>query len=192
MHSSHDEPFAAHHGPAVWARGMRNARRGRGFPPGSPGSFFGHGPRAGRGDVRAAILALLAESPMHGYQIIREITERSGGVWTPSPGSVYPTLQQLEDEDLVSADSSEGKKVFSLTETGRAANAARPGSRSPWEEVGDDVDAALIDLRDGIAQVAAAVRQIARGGTPPQVAGAKAILADTRRALYRILAEDEA
>jgi len=129
---------------------------------------------------------------MHGYQIIREITERSGGVWTPSPGSVYPTLQQLEDEELVTSDSSEGKKVFSLTEAGLAANAARADSRTPWEEVGGDVDTALIDLRDGIAQVAAAVRQIARGGTSPQVSAAKAILADTRRALYRILAEDEA
>jgi PadR family transcriptional regulator len=94
------------------------------------GSFFGHGPRANRGDIRAAILALLAEAPMHGYQIIQEIGARSGGVWTPSPGSFYPTL-------------------FALTETGPATD---PGARAPWEEVG--VDARLIELRDGIWHVA--------------------------------------
>jgi len=165
-------------------------RRGRGprfAGPGGPGSFFGHGPRASRGDIRAAILALLAETPMHGYQIIQEISERSGGVWTPSPGSVYPTLQHLEDEDLITSDQREGKKVFTLTDAGRATN---PGERAPWEEVG--VDGRLIELRDGIAQVAGAVRQIARGGTPAQVTAAKTVLADARRALYRILAEDDA
>jgi hypothetical protein len=165
-------------------------RRGRGARfagPGGPGSFFGHGPRASRGDIRAAILALLAETPMHGYQIIQEIGERSGGVWTPSPGSVYPTLQHLEDEGLISSEQRDGKNVFSLTDAGRATN---PGDRAPWEEVG--VDGRLIELRDGIAQVAGAVRQIARGGTPAQVTAAKTVLADARRALYRILADDEA
>jgi DNA-binding PadR family transcriptional regulator len=198
MHTHHHDDHV-HHGPPPWARSMKSddqapfrGRRGRraGFAAGSPGSFFGHGPRANRGDVRAAILALLAETPMHGYQIIKEITERSGGVWTPSPGSVYPTLQQLEDEDLVTADTSEGKKVFSLTEAGQAANESRPGSRAPWEEVGD-VDTTLIELRDVIGQVAGAVRQIARGGTAAQVAAAKSLLAETRRSLYRILAEDD-
>jgi len=155
--------------------------------PGGPGSFFGHGPRAGRGDIRAAILALLAEAPMHGYQIIQEIGARSEGVWTPSPGSVYPTLQHLEDEGLIASEPGEGKKVFSLTESGRATN---PSSRAPWEEVG--VDARLIELRDGIGQVVNAVRQIARGGNPAQVKAAKTVLVDARRALYRILAEDDA
>jgi len=189
----------AHHGPPPWVRAMRSggqppfrSRRGRGpgFRPGSPGSFFGHGPRASRGDVRAAILALLAESPMHGYQIIKEIEQRSGGVWTPSPGSVYPTLQQLEDEDLVTSDSSAGKKVFALTEAGQAANNSRSASRAPWEEVGDEVDDTLIELRDGVGQVVSAVHQIARGGTATQIAAAKQVLADARRALYRLLAEE--
>jgi len=128
---------------------------------------------------------------MHGYQIIKEIEQRSGGVWTPSAGSVYPTLQHLEDEDLVTSDLSDGKKVFSITESGRTAYAARASSKAPWEEVGDDVDDTLIELRDGIGQVANAVRQIARGGTTAQVSAAKRVLADTRRALYRILAEDD-
>jgi DNA-binding PadR family transcriptional regulator len=187
-----------HHGHA-WVRGVTSddrpsrGRRGRrpGFRGDSPGSFFGHGPRAGRGDVRAAILGLLAESPMHGYQIIKEIEQRSGGVWTPSPGSVYPTLQHLEDEDLVTSDLSDAKKVFSITEAGRAAYAVRGGAKAPWEEVGDDVDNTLIELRDGVHQVVSAVHQIARGGTAGQVSAAKRLLADTRRALYRILAEED-
>lgn len=200
MHDHHHDHDTIHHGPPSWVRAMKSGdqppfrgRRGRrpGFPPaGSPGSFFGHGPRANRGDVRAAILALLAGTPMHGYQIIKEITERSGGVWTPSPGSVYPTLQQLEDEDLVVSETTEGKKVFSLTEAGRAADEARTGSRAPWEDVGD-VDATLIELRDCIGQVAGAVRQIARSGSAAQVAAAKSLLAETRRALYGLLAEDD-
>jgi DNA-binding PadR family transcriptional regulator len=128
---------------------------------------------------------------MHGYQIIKEIEERSGGVWTPSPGSVYPTLQHLEDEGLVTSDSAEGKKVFSVTEAGREQYNARTGVRAPWEEVGGDVDDTLIELRDGIGQVVHAVRQIARGGTTGQVTAAKALLADTRRGLYRILSEED-
>jgi DNA-binding PadR family transcriptional regulator len=199
---THDHDHEHHgghrHGPPPWARAMmgderpgRPGRRGRGFSGGSSGSFFGHGPRANRGDVRAAILALLAEAPMHGYQIIGEIAERSGGVWTPSPGSVYPTLQHLEDEDLVTSTTSEGKKVFALTEAGRAANDARGHARAPWEEVGEDVDATLIELRDNIGQVANAVRQIARGGTVAQISAAKKVLVETRRSLYRILAEDD-
>ncbi|MDQ6837091.1 MAG: PadR family transcriptional regulator [Actinomycetota bacterium] len=187
MHTHDHRPPWAH---AVTDQPPFRGRRGQGphfGGPGGPGSFFGHGPRANRGDIRAAILALLAEAPMHGYQVIQEIGTRSGGVWTPSPGSVYPTLQHLEDEGLIASEQGEGKKVFSLTEAGRATN---PGARAPWEEVG--VDARLVELRDGIGQVANAVRQIARGGTPAQVKAAKTVLADTRRALYRILAEDDA
>jgi DNA-binding PadR family transcriptional regulator len=190
MHDHHhDHPYRMTAEPPFRRRGRG---RGRGFgPPGPPGSFFGHGPRAARGDMRAAILALLAEAPMHGYQIIQEITDRTEGVWTPSPGSVYPTLQQLEDEGLVTADTGGGKKVFSLTDAGRAANDARTG-RPPWEEVGHDVDTAVIDLRDALGQVLGAVKQIARGGSPTQVAGAKRVLVDARKALYRLLAEDDA
>jgi len=159
--------------------------------PAGEAGFFGRGQKAGRGDVRAAILTLLAEKPMHGYQIIRELGERSGGVWSPSPGSIYPTLQMLEEEGLIRGEESEGKKVFTLTEAGQAALATRAaGRRPPWDEVGADVDSALIDLRDTIGQVAVAVRQIAHTGTAAQVASAKTLLLETRRGLYRILAED--
>ena len=197
MHTHHhDHP---HDRPPGWVRAvtgdqppLRRRRGRRAFPGGSPGSFFGHGPRANRGDIRAAVLALLAEAPMHGYQIIQEIAERTGGVWTPSPGSVYPTLQHLEDEGLVASDTTEGKKVYSLTTAGQAAHESRTSTTPPWEEVGQYVDDALIGLRDAIAQVANAVRQIARGGTPAQVSAAKEILVGARRSLYRILAEDDA
>ena len=76
------------------------------------------GTRAGRGEVRTAVLALLAERPMHGYQIIREIEERSGGHWKPSAGSVYPTLQLLADEGFISSEETNGRKVYSLTADG--------------------------------------------------------------------------
>jgi DNA-binding PadR family transcriptional regulator len=198
MHPHHHDHPGHRHGPPPWVRAMkdddqpaRRGRRGRSFAAGSPGSFFGHGPRANRGDVRAAILALLAEAPMHGYQIIGEIAERSGGVWTPSPGSVYPTLQHLEDEGLVTSATADGKNVFVLTDAGRAANEARGTAKAPWEEVGEAVDTTLVELRDGIGQVVNAVRQIARGGTAAQISAAKKVLTETRRSLYRILAEDD-
>jgi DNA-binding PadR family transcriptional regulator len=189
-----------HHGPGSMTRG--DDERGRGRPPfkrghgrgfggdDRMGSFFGRGGRAGRGDVRSAILTLLGEAPMHGYQIIGELAERTGGVWNLSPGSVYPTLQHMEDEGLVRHEQSEGRNVFSLTEAGREALAARAGKPAPWDEVGANLDAGLFELKDIVGQVAVAVRQIAKVGTPAQLEVAKALLAETRRGLYRILAED--
>ena len=189
MHN-HEHPHEHPHWAPPPPFAVRKGRR-RNMAFGPPGAFFGQGPRA-RGDVRAAILALLAEAPMHGYQIITEITDRSQGVWSPSPGSVYPTLTALEEEALVTSTTADGKKVFSLTDAGRAANDTRPGDRAPWDEVGDDVDSGLLQLRDGIGQVAGAVRQIARSGTAAQVAKARSVLTEARKSLYRILADDEA
>jgi DNA-binding PadR family transcriptional regulator len=143
----------------------------------------------GRGDVRVAILFLLAEQPMHGYQVIQELAERSGGVWRASPGSIYPTLQQLEDEGLVRGTESEGRRVFELTESGRAEVERRKGEPPPWDMSGDT--GPFAGIRDEGFAVAAAVMQVARAGTPQQVARAKEILAETRRRLYGLLAEDE-
>ena len=113
--------------------GRRGRRYLRHHEHGFPG-FLGRGPRAGRGDVRAAILALLAEQPMHGYQIMRELGERSGGVWRPSPGSIYPTLQQLEDEELVRPETGDaGRRVFALTEAGQEAQKAAAGGPAPGD-----------------------------------------------------------
>jgi DNA-binding PadR family transcriptional regulator len=175
-------------------RHHRRGRFGPGFgqwgPGGFPGPFFGRGPKVGRGDVRAAILVLLAEEPMHGYQVIQELTERSGGVWRPSPGSIYPTLQLLEDEGLIRGEESEGRRVFHLTDAGKAAVQSRGDkARAPWESFGDA--APLIDLREEGFGVAAAVMQVAQTGSERQVARAKEILNDARKSLYRLLAEDE-
>jgi DNA-binding PadR family transcriptional regulator len=150
------------------------------------------GPKARRGDVRAAILAVLAEQPMNGYQIIQEIAERSGGVWKPSPGSIYPTLQQLEDEGLVTADAAVGRRTFTLTDEGRAYVAEHADEVSaPWEAMsppGEDDENGLKPL---LGQVATAMWQILAAGTPDQQTRAKEALAELRRKLYGILAEDE-
>jgi DNA-binding PadR family transcriptional regulator len=167
-------------------------RHGRGLrgPAGFGGPGFGPGRRAGRGDMRAAILALLAEEPMHGYQIIQVISERSGGNWTPSPGSVYPTLQHLEDEGLIEpAPSESGRNVYTLTEAGRTAQAA-DGTATPWAEAEKDVDDDLVELRDLVHQVLAATRQVAQAGTTAQVKGAQDVLRTARKGIYRLLAED--
>jgi len=168
---------------------------GPGRPPMPPGPWGhrgrgrGHG-RRGRGDVRAAILALLAERPMHGYEMIQELEARTGGVWRPSPGSVYPTLQLLEDEGLITGEEGEGRRRFTLTDAGRA-EAERQGQRAPWEEVTAGVDPAAWSLRDAIAQAAQAAWSVGAAGTEAQQSRALEILNDARRRLYAILAEDD-
>jgi len=179
--------------------GGRGRGRGDGFGPGygrhggfGPGfgpPMFGRGPKRGRGDVRAAIIALLAEEPMHGYQIITELTERSGGVWRPSPGSVYPTLQALEDQGLVTADQTEGRRVFNLTEEGRAVAEAAGDGPAPWESAARGADRSLVDLRGLMFEVGAAIMQVGRAGSEGQVKAVGEILSDTRRRIYLVLAD---
>lgn len=157
------------------------------------------GSRMGRGDVRAAVLSLLAEKPMHGYQIIREIEERSGGSWKPSAGSVYPTLQLLADEGLITAEESNGRKTYALTEAGRAV--ADSEASTPWQTdgpggatsgstggtgAGDRRSGALPKAGVELAQAAA---QVHRTGTPEQVQEAVTVLEEARRRLYSILAQ---
>jgi DNA-binding PadR family transcriptional regulator len=164
------------------------------FPPRPPGPWGhrgrGRGGRRGRGDVRAAILALLAERPMHGYEMIQELEARTGGVWRPSPGSVYPTLQLLEDEGLIAGEEGEGRRRFTLTDTGRA-EAERQGQRAPWEEVTAGVAPAAWNLRDAIAQTAQAAWSVGTAGSEAQQGRALEVLNDARRRLYAILAEDD-
>ena len=157
--------------------------------------FFGHhwggGRRARRGDIRTALLALLAEKPMHGYDLMRELTERSGGLWRPSAGSVYPTLQMMEEEGLVTGEDIEGRRTFSLTSKGRAEHAAsaqRSGGAPPWEARGANRED-LSELREAAFQLGAAVSQIARLSSPAQIAEALAIIKEARRKLYRLLAD---
>ena len=147
-------------------------------------------PKARRGDVRAAILAVLAESPMNGYQIIQQIAERSGGVWKPSPGSIYPTLQQLEDEGLVRAETDGGRRTYALTDEGRTYVAEHADEvAAPWAAMSEAAD--NDDIRPLIGQIAAAMWQIAAVGTPEQQRRGREALADLRRRLHTILAEDE-
>ena len=158
--------------------------------------FGGHrhrGPRVKRGDVRAAALALLAEEPRNGYQIIQAIGERSGGVWRASPGSVYPALQQLEDEGLIAATTGEaGRRAYQLTEEGRAYVAAHPDElQAPWDAVTKSVGDEALEMRRLFGTVAMAGMQVARVGTRAQVEQARQILTDARRKLYQILAAED-
>jgi len=142
------------------------------------------GTRVGRGDVRAAVLALLAEKPMHGYQIIQEIEERSGGAWKPSAGSVYPTLQLLADEGLVQVEQSNGRKTYALTDAGKDV----PAGSAPWQSSGSASKHGALP-KAGL-ELAQAAGQVQRSGSPAQVTEAVAVLDEARRKLYAILAQD--
>ena len=178
-------------GPGPWGGGPFEFGM-RGGPFGPP-RFGGRGPRVRRGDVRAAILDLLAEGqPWNGYQIIQEIGARTQGVWRPSAGSVYPALQQLEDEALIRAEAGEDRRrMYTLSEEGRAYVEEHADElKASWDAVTGSVNDTEVQLRHTIHQVMVAVSQVAQAGSAAQVQQAGKILADTRRALYRILATD--
>jgi DNA-binding PadR family transcriptional regulator len=175
-----------------------------GFGPGfgsgfGPGFVFGFGPRGWRrggrgrgrrGDVRAAILVLLAERPMHGYEMIQQIAERSDGLWRPSPGSVYPTLQLLVDEGLITATETDGsKKLFELTDDGRAA--AEKVDTPPWEEIAEGVDPGHMNLRAAMGQLFVALAQSAHAVTPEQLHRIVDVINNARREIYTILSETD-
>jgi DNA-binding PadR family transcriptional regulator len=184
-------------GPGFGRRGRGRPFRGPfpGFGPGGPrGGFPGRGGRRGRrtsrGDVRSAVLALVAEQPRHGYEIIQEIAERTGGVWQPSPGSIYPTVSQLEDEGLVRTEKVDGRRVVHLTDEGtRYVEEHRAELNAVWEGVGRDVDDDAAALWEQLAQLHAAAHQVMSAGTPEQITAAGAALAEARKTIYRLLAE---
>jgi len=170
----------------------RGRGRGRGRQWGygmGPGPFPGR-PRVSRGDVRAAILRLLAEEPMHGYQIMSELSARTDGMWQPSPGSIYPTLNQLEDEDLVRAEERDGKKVYALTDQG-LEKVASSEEEAPWDRFASPYASGLMALRDAGFQLGAAVMQVARAGSDDQAARAREILDEAKRRIYEILAGED-
>lgn len=145
-----------------------------------------------RGKIRSAVLVLLDEHARHGYQIIQEISERSGGSWRPSPGSVYPALRQLEEEGLVEGEERHGRREFHLTEKGRAyVQIHRRALGQPWEVARETATEELLELRSHLEQVDSAIAHIAQAGTASQVAQACRLLADTRRALYLLLADND-
>jgi DNA-binding PadR family transcriptional regulator len=169
---------------------MRERGPGRGH--GGRGGHGGHGGghRGRRGDVRAVILALLAERPMHGYEMLEELSRRTRGLWRPSPGSLYPALQLLEDQGLVRSTEEQGRRRFELTEEGRALQARTVPGTALWEKIvsAADDDGALA-LRGALRGVELAVSQVAEAGTPEQKTTAEALLTDLRRQLYLLLAD---
>jgi DNA-binding PadR family transcriptional regulator len=140
-----------------------------------------------RGEIRPLILAVLATKPMHGYEVIQALETRSGGRWRPSAGSVYPTLQQLSDEGLLTSADVDGRRVYTLTDQGRAAAAAAPLPRR-WADKGTGE----ADPRQAVMQLMGAVMQVQRVGSPAARARSVEILNDARREVYRLLAEDDA
>ena len=171
-------------------RRERGGRRGRGFGPDGP---MRRGPRRGRGDVRTAALLLLLERPMHGYEMILEIRERSGEAWSPSPGAIYPTIQLLSDEGLITTLDQDGKKVSSLTEAGRvAAEELASTKTAPWDEASSDAGEGAPSLRQAIHHLLMASKQVAMAGTEAQRQRATELLDETRRKIYALLASDEA
>lgn len=176
--------------------------RGPGFGPGGPGGpgergpfgrrGSGRGSRVRKGDVRAAILDLLSEGGQwNGYQLIQEIEGRTSGVWRPSAGSVYPALQQLEDEGLIAPQGEGRRRMFELTEAGRAYAQEHPDELSAsWDAAAGMTDEAAMEFHDLIRQVMMAVKEVHRAGSADQLAQARAVLAQARRSLYLILAED--
>jgi DNA-binding PadR family transcriptional regulator len=175
-------------GPPPWVTQMFGPEFG-----GGPGGRGGQRrSRVRRGDVRSAILDVLHTSPepVNGYQVIQQIAERTDGVWKPSPGSVYPTIAQLEDEGLVE-DAPTGRKAVQLTEAGTAYVTEHPEEMAavwaPFVEEEDDDEA--LNFKQVIGQTVGAIIQVATTGTPDQREKAIEILGDTRRRLYGLLAE---
>ena len=167
----------------------RNRGGGRGRHGGREGRWGG--PRMRRGDIRTAVLAALTEGPGHGYDVMQNLEDKSGGAWRPSPGSIYPTLQLLEDEGLVCSSERDGKRVFEITDAGRAEAAERieQAGGTPWELAGKGPRRNR-ELRDALGQLALAFKQISTVGTAEQVDRGLAILDDARRQLYQILAAE--
>jgi len=206
MTNSFAHPFPGAYGGCRKVAFRAMSRHRHGWRPGARPGGLGVGPGFGgfpdgpggprrrmrRGDVRAAILVLLAEQPYNGYGLMREIEHRSEGVWRPSPGSVYPALAQLEDEGLVRADAPGGRKEYALTDEGTAhVEANREALGEPWAGLGREVGEGRLELRGLLGQLGAAAMQVATAGTDAQVAQARQVIVDARKALYRLLAEDD-
>lgn len=170
----------SHHGGPGRGRGHRHRSRG---PRGNRSG------RAPRGDVRTAVLLLLEQEPMHGYQLMQSIADRTSGQWTPSPGTVYPTISQLEDEGLVTVTADSGRKLAQITDTGRDT---LEDNRETWGDPFAAFEGSTgPDLRRLVKELIDATRQVGRAGDDEQRNAAAKILADARRDLYLVLAGAE-
>jgi DNA-binding PadR family transcriptional regulator len=148
---------------------------------------WGGGRRMRRGDIRKAILTALREEPAHGYEVMRRLEEMSGGLWRPSPGSVYPHLQMLEDEGMVHSTEQDGTRTFKLTEAGVAESAK--DAQLPWQTGGENDDQ-ILSLRQAVSQLMSAAKQLSGAGEIAQVERGVAVIQKARKELYQILAED--
>jgi DNA-binding PadR family transcriptional regulator len=172
--------------------GRRGGRHGVGHGHGhehQDGETSMRGGRGRRGDVRLAVLALLNERPMHGYEMMQELADRTQGLWRPSPGSLYPALQLLEDQGLVRSETAEGRRQFTLSDEGRAELAKNPRAAAPWEAMVRGADQGDVALRVAMRHVVIAVRQVAEAGTADQKARAERLIVELRRQMYLLLAE---
>ena len=191
-HQHHDRGPRRGHGFGPGARAFAAAAPG--FGPGFGGfglrGFMPPGPqRKRRGDVRSAIISLLSDKPFNGYGLIKEIAERSGGTWNPSPGSVYPTLQQLVDEELIEGVGEGRRTEFQLTDAGRAyATENAEQLNKLWAAASDEVHADA-GLHESVSKLMGVVHQVRFAATDEQRARAVERLDETRRALYAILAD---
>ena len=173
--------------------------RGHGRRSGAGGGGWGGPPWAGhrgerrtrRGEIRTGLLTILLAGPGHGYELIQRIEEKTGGAWKPSPGSVYPTLQMLEDEGLVTVVERDGKRVFELTEQGRieAERRVAEGGDNPWAREGRG-RAQVVQLFDALKQMHLAAKQVVMAGNNPQIEAATEIVRDARKKLYQLLASE--
>jgi len=178
-------------------RGHRHGGSRRGSDRQDPWGGRGRGPwgpprgrRRERGDVRAAILLLLAEQPRHGYEILTELADRSDGQWQPSPGSIYPVLKRLAQDGLVAPENHEGKRVFTLTDAGRALVAAEGDSwGQPWANASEAEDDSAVALWNEGRQLGGAVQQVSQLNDPAQIAATAEILVEARKKIYRLLAD---
>jgi DNA-binding PadR family transcriptional regulator len=180
-HHPHDHPFAG--------RGMRGRWGERGGWGGERGGFgrgWGGGRRMPRGAIRTAILVALRDEPAHGYEVMRRLEEMSGGLWHPSPGSVYPHLQMLEDEGLVQSADVDGSRIYTLTDAGRAE---AQNATLPWQGAGQ-MDDEVRTLRETMGQLMSAAKQLAGAGQNSQIERGIAVIQKARKELYQILAED--
>ncbi|HWD54236.1 MAG TPA: PadR family transcriptional regulator [Acidimicrobiales bacterium] len=163
-----------------------HAMRGPGMRWGGGRGGWGGGRRMRRGAIRTAILLALRQEPAHGYEVMRRLEEMSGGLWRPSPGSVYPHLQMLEDEGLVQSSDVDGSRTYALTDAGRAE---AEKNEQPWQAA-DEAEDKIRTMREAIGQLASAAKQLAGAGEPAQIERGVSIIQKARKDLYQILAED--
>jgi DNA-binding PadR family transcriptional regulator len=162
--------------------GRHHGHHGHGYGRGRRGWGHGDGPRARRGDVKYFILEVLAQGPRHGYDVISALEEKTGGRYRPSPGSVYPTLQLLEDGGYATSETVDGKRVYTITDAGRKLLEERAPEAEGDVGEGDD-------LRSVFFKLAEAVRQAACVAGPAEQVKLREILTGARREVYKVLAE---